>query len=191
MRVYGRSYVQNMDVSWFLKKLASPDDTNRQKLKGMMDMLDHTVKTVRRIASELRPTLLDDLGLIAAMEWHLKEFEKRSGIKTELKEPGEELLLTDAAKIGLFRIFQESLTNVARHSKATKVTVDLLAEQDHIVLCIKDNGIGFDEEKISQKRTLGILGMKERSAMIRGNYEISSIPGKGTTVVVSVPHQSV
>jgi signal transduction histidine kinase/ligand-binding sensor domain-containing protein len=182
--------VLKMDVSWVLKKLAPTDDANRQKLEDMMDMLGHTVKTVRRIASELRPTLLDDLGLIAAMEWHLKEFEERFGIKTQLEEPGEQLSLSDTAKIGLFRIFQESLTNVARHSQAKKVKISLSVKNEYIILCIEDDGIGFDQEKISRKRTLGILGMKERTAMIRGNYEISSINGKGTTIVVSVPLQS-
>jgi PAS domain S-box-containing protein len=178
--------VLKMDISWVLKKFAT-DDTSRKKLQDMMDVLDHTVKTVRHIASELRPTLLDDLGLIPAIEWHLKEFEERCGIKTELKAPGKELLLADAVKIGLFRIFQESLTNVARHSKAKKVKISLSIKKERIVLRIEDDGLGFDEEKISRKRTLGILGMKERSAMIGGNYEINSIPGKGTTVVVSVP----
>jgi signal transduction histidine kinase len=182
--------VLKMDVSWVLKKLAPTDDANRQKLQDMMDMLGHSVKTVRRIASELRPTLLDDLGLIAAMEWHLKEFEERVGIKTQLEAPCEQLLLSDTAKIGLFRIFQESLTNVARHAQAKKVKISLSVKNENIILRIEDDGIGFDQEKISRKRTLGILGMKERTAMIRGSYEISSINGQGTTIVVRVPHQS-
>lgn len=150
-------------------------------------MIDHTVMTIRRISSELRPSLIDDLGLTAAMEWHLNEFEKRSDIKTSLKVLSGSIHLSDNAKIGIFRIFQESLTNVARHSSAKNVDVVLFQKTDKLILSIIDNGLGFDKQKIAEKKTLGILGMKERTAMIRGSYEITSEPGKGTRVLVSIP----
>ncbi|MBC7872670.1 MAG: histidine kinase, partial [Ferruginibacter sp.] len=139
------------------------------------------------ISSELRPSLLDDLGLMAAMEWQLSEFEKRSDIQTRFIHPLEEVQLPDTVKTALFRIFQESLTNVARHSEAKKVTVTLAYKPDSLFLSIADNGRGFDNQKAGDRRTLGILGMNERTSMIAGTYEIESTPGKGTLVSVKVP----
>jgi PAS domain S-box-containing protein len=180
--------VLKMDVAWIGKKFTNADHSINEKLESLMTMLDVTIKTVRRISSELRPSILDDLGLMAAMEWHLKEFEKRSGIKTQFSKPAKEMPLQDAVKTSLFRIFQESLTNVVRHSAASNLIVNLSQQNDHILLYIEDNGIGFNKEKVGQKRTLGILGMKERSAMIGGKYEITSAEGKGTIVTVIVPY---
>jgi signal transduction histidine kinase len=142
---------------------------------------------VRRIASELRPTILDELGLGAAIAWHLEEFEKRSGIKTHFTEPKEEVELSEPVKTNLFRIVQESLTNVARHSKATDVKIDLARNNGHVTLTIADNGIGLTSDTTLQKKTMGILGMKERTAIIGGTYEIQSTPGKGTTISVHLP----
>lgn len=181
--------VLKMDVAWLSRKLDGADETVKEKLKDLLDLLDGTVKSVRRISSELRPSLLDDLGLVAAIEWHLKEFEKRSGIKTHFDEPESDLLLIDSVRTGLFRIFQESVTNVARHSEATKLKVHLSEEAGTIMMSIEDNGKGFDKEKAAEKKTLGILGMRERTAMMGGEYNITSTPGQGTTVVVIVPYE--
>ena len=179
--------VLKMDVSWLNKKFQGTDEKVNQRLKELLEMLDDTVKSVRRISSQLRPSLLDDLGLTAAMEWQLSEFEKRAGIKTKFDAPEQEIDLSDATKTALFRIFQESLTNVARHSKAKKLSVILKRDDHNFILSIIDDGKGFDKNKIAEKRTLGILGMKERSSMIGGTYEINSTPGAGTSVIVSVP----
>ena len=178
--------VLKMDASWLNKKLVVADINVTQKVKGLIELLDRTVKTVRRISSELRPSLLDDMGLVAAMDWHLKEFGKRSSVKTAFSAPGKELSLPDTMKTGLFRIFQESLTNVARHADAKKVNVVLKQKNGQLILSIEDDGKGFEKEKIFNQKTLGILGMKERSAMMGGSYDVSSIPGKGTKVLVSV-----
>lgn len=156
-------------------------------MKELLGMLDETVKAVRRISSDLRPSLLDDLGLTAAMEWQLHEFEKRFSIRTSFNSPDFGTTLPEAMKTGLFRIFQESLTNVARHSKAKKVAVTLNRENGSVILSIKDDGVGFDKENVTNKKTLGILGMKERTSMIGGSYEIISKPGKGTQIVVTIP----
>ena len=179
--------VMKMDVSWLNKKFASTDEEVAKKTQELAKILDETVKTVRRIASELRPSLLDDLGLAAAIEWLLSEFEKRSGIKTEFKDIDTVLSLPDTLKTGLFRIVQESLTNVARYAQASKVIITITQKEKQLILTIKDNGVGFDKEKIAAKKTLGILGMKERTMMMGGIYEIISVPGKGTTVTVNVP----
>jgi signal transduction histidine kinase len=182
--------VLKMDVSWLNKRVDSDDEMIKQKLYSLTNMLDGTVKTVRRISSELRPSLLDDLGLIAAMDWHLREFGARSGIETEFVEPEFEVFISPGIRTGLYRIFQESLTNVARHASAKKVKVSLQHNGSHFVLSIEDNGIGFDKQRQKDK-TLGILGMKERTAMMGGTYEIISMPGRGTVVVVSVPIQNI
>ncbi len=178
-----------MDVSWINNRIGPTDDIVKQKMNDLLNMLDETVKTVRRISSELRPSLLDDLGLTAAMEWQLQEFKKRSGIKISFTTPEAEINLSDKVKIGLFRIFQESLTNVVRHSQAKKLKVSLLQSTNNLILSIEDDGKGFDKVKIANKRTLGILGMKERTSMIGGTYEITGIPGKGTIVVVTIPSE--
>lgn len=181
--------VLKMDASWLINELSASDDTVKEKIKDLLELLDSTVNTVRRISSELRPSLLDDMGLVPAMEWHLKEFGKRMNLKTKLTVSEQEPLFTDSIKTGLFRIFQESLTNVARHANAKKVEVDLKEEDGQIVLSIKDDGLGFEKEKAAGKKTLGILGMKERSFMMGGSYQINSIPGEGVLVVVSVPYE--
>jgi PAS domain S-box-containing protein len=178
--------VMKMDISWLKKKVDPAPEPIKEKFVELLGVVDTTVKTIRRIASELRPTLLDDLGLVAAMEWHLEEFEKRSGIQKEFEGPGSEIHIADSVKIGLFRILQESLTNVARHSGAKKVNVSLEQNGRKIVLKIADNGKGYDMEKAS-KHTLGVLGMKERTAMMGGEYHITGFPGKGTSIEVIVP----
>ena len=179
--------VLKMDIAWLNKRLKGNDEKVNQRLADLLLMLDDTVKSVRRISSQLRPSLLDDLGLTAAMEWQLGEFEKRAGIKTLFKAPHEEIPVPDSAKTALFRIFQESLTNVVRHSGASQLSVELREEAGQLKMSIIDNGTGFDPAKVAEKRTLGILGMKERSEMIGGTYVINSIPGEGTSVFVSVP----
>lgn len=176
-----------MDVSWLDRKIGAENDAAKKKINELMKLLDNTVKTVRRISTELRPSVLDDLGLSAAIAFHLEEFEKRSGIRIQLAVPKKEPVLTGPVKNGLFRIFQESLTNVARHSGAKKVMVKIEVQSDKIILMIKDDGRGFDEERATGKRTLGVLGMKERTTMMGGEYSISGIPGKGTTVLVNLP----
>ncbi|MBC7950037.1 MAG: PAS domain S-box protein [Chitinophagaceae bacterium] len=178
--------VLKMDVAWLSKRIESQSPAVKEKMVELLAMIDTTVKTVRRISSELRPSLLDDLGLIPAMEWHLEEFEKRSGILKEFTGPPKEIQLSDEIKIGLFRIFQESLTNVARHAQAKNVKINLEKNDKKVILTIKDDGLGFDEVN-APKKTLGILGMKERTIMLGGEYTITGVPGQGTTVSVAVP----
>ena len=176
-----------MDVSWISKKMPGVDGLIKQKIDGILKLLDEAVKTIRRISTELRPSILDDLGLIAAMEWQSHEFQMRSGIHTEFKSPMDEVSVPKNIATSLFRIYQESLTNVARHAEAHKISSQLQLNNNHLVLKITDNGKGFEVNKITTKKTLGLLGMKERTMMMGGKYEIISAPGKGTTVMVTVP----
>ena len=176
-----------MDVSWISKRLQSEEKTIHLKIKSILELLDETVKTIRKIATELRPSILDDLGLIDALQWYSLEFEKRYKIPVSFQTAMDELSITKNASIGLFRIYQESLTNVARHSGATFVNSRISINNSVIELTIEDNGKGFDATQINKKKTLGLLGMKERTIMLGGNYIINSEPGKGTAVIVSVP----
>lgn len=177
-----------MDMTWLLKKI-SPTENNQvqEKLSSTIGLLDDTIKTVRKIATDLRPSILDDLGLLAAIEWHAQEFERRFGISTTFKSEVQRLDFSPRTAIGLFRICQESLTNIARYSSAKNVSIILQEESDQIALKISDDGIGFDPDKIRNKKTLGLLGMNERALMMGGEFEISSIEGKGTLVAVKVP----
>ncbi|MEX6690014.1 PAS domain S-box protein [Danxiaibacter flavus] len=179
--------VIKMDLLCLSEKISDNDDIVKQRFHDLTEILDATMETVRKISYELRPNLLD-LGLDDAIEWHLKEFEKRSAIKTSFYSSEEELDLDDSTKTGLFRIFQESLTNVARHSKASHVQVEIVKETNEIILRIYDNGRGFDISEAAKKKTLGILGMKERAEMMSGSYNIESIPGKGTTVTTRISY---
>ena len=178
-----------MDLSWIGKrKIVEGDDELRQKTVTVMNLLDTTIKTVRRIATDLRPSILDDLGLVAAIEWQCQEFERRSGIRTEFTSTLAEFIHSSAIAIGLFRICQESLTNIVRHAAASRIRISLHEEEnEYILLAIEDNGKGFEVRKIGDKKTLGLLGMKERTQMMGGEFRIDSHPGKGTTLFVTVP----
>jgi len=176
-----------MDVSWLNRRADLNDQPSRDKIKGILTLLDGTVNTVRRLAAELRPSILDDLGLAEALEWHSKQFEQRSGIRCSFATIGRKEPVPPVIATGLFRIYQEALTNVARHAKATLVSAELDMEPDKVILTISDDGKGFDVKDIASRKTLGLLGMKERSLMMGGRYEFISRPGEGTTVRVSVP----
>ncbi len=176
----------NMDIAWLEKKLAGADDGIKKKLQDMSKLIDDSVMFVRNLSSELRPSVLDDFGLVPALEWHSKEFENRFNIQVEFTTDTKELRTSSLVATGLFRMFQESLTNVARHSEATKVTAILQAGKDNIFLSIQDNGKGF-VATANNKKTLGLLGMKERAAMIGGTLEINSTPEKGTLILITVP----
>jgi len=132
---------------------------------------------------------LDDLGLPAALQWQSEEFEKRSGIITAFNSSVPHITIAKNIAVALFRIYQESLTNVLRHASATTIITTFGKENDQLVLKVIDDGNGFDVNSIGHKKTLGLLGMKERTLMIGGKYDITSVLGKGTTVVVSVPMQ--
>jgi len=152
-----------------------------------MLLIEETIKSVRKISMDLRPSILDDLGLLAAMEWQSTEFEKRSGITTEFNNLTHNKEVPPRLKTGLFRIFQESLTNIARHAEAKKIVSSLKFESNKLTLTITDDGKGFIYKNIDSKKTLGLLGMEERTKEMGGRYEIKSYPGVGTTVSVTVP----
>lgn len=182
--------ILKMDVSWIHQKLQKhQDEPLLQKTADTLKLLNETIKTVRRIATELRPSMLDDLGLIEAIEWQSKEFEKRSGIHISFDSDTTPLPVSSAVATSLFRIYQEALTNIARHANAKNIFSTLKLNNNQVILTIKDDGIGFDMQTLGLKRTLGLLGMKERTLMIGGHFEIQSKPGEGTTIVVTTSVQ--
>jgi len=176
-----------MDVSWLKKRYSTDNPDIKEKLTEMESLVNDAVSFVRKIAAELRPSILDDLGLMPALEWQSREFQKRYGIQVEFISKVQDLHTTELIATGLFRMYQESLTNVARHSEASKVQAVLQTSTTHISLTITDNGKGFDIDSISERKTLGLLGMKERAFMIGGKLDINSMPGEGTTVSIKVP----
>jgi PAS domain S-box-containing protein len=180
--------VLKMDISWLSKKIKALDQPALvEKTEEIVQMLNDTVNSVRRISSDLRPGLLDDLGLAAAIEWHLIEFGKRSGIKTDFITTESSVQIPQPLGTGLFRIYQESVTNIARHADATEVVVELFIDEATISMTITDNGKGFDVTSIGRKKTLGVLGMQERTVMMGGKFRIRRNPDKGMKVEVNVP----
>ena len=176
-----------MDVFWLNKQLTSQTEPVKEKIKGMIELIDSTVRSVRKISSDLRPGILDDLGLIAALDWQSNEFKKRTEIDCKFHSEIEEQVFEKNVATGIFRIFQETLTNVARHAHASEIRSTLERDNGNIILTITDNGNGFDEKEMAKKKTLGIIGMGERAMMMGGELKIKSIPGKGTTTVLKVP----
>ncbi len=177
-----------LDLSWLATKLAARNrEPVQQKIKTMTDHIDETIQTVRRIATELRPGILDSLGLIAALEWQANEFQSRTGIPCVVTTTVADTLWDQQFSTGVFRIFQETLTNVIRHAKATRVEVSFAEESDSLVLIVKDNGRGISEEEIANTRSIGLVGMRERARLIGGELVLQGTPGRGTTVTLRVP----
>ncbi|OGO40616.1 MAG: hypothetical protein A2Z03_08365 [Chloroflexi bacterium RBG_16_56_8] len=175
------------DLAWLTNQLVKDDATLGQKAKAVTTQMDTLIKTVRRIATELRPGMLDDLGLPASIEWQAREFQKRTGVKCKVSLPQQDLPLARAQSIALFRIFQETLTNVARHAGAQHIKVKLEAANDSLTLQVRDDGRGIQAGEIAGTHSLGLLGMRERAELLGGAFDIRGVPGEGTTVTVSIP----
>jgi signal transduction histidine kinase len=139
--------------------------------------------------SELRPELLDQLGLVAALEWEAERFQKRSGLKCQFTSELGEFQFDPKKSIALFRIFQEAVTNVARHAQATTVEVSVRREKNDVLLEIKDNGIGIEPNAEHKARSFGLVGMRERAVLLGGTLEITGIKGRGTTILVRMPFE--
>ena len=176
-----------MDLSWLSHHLAtiSPDQA-LDKLSGMISLTDTSVGAVQRMSSQLRPGILDDLGLVAALEWLARDFQQRSGVRC-VAEVDNTLDISGHQATVLFRICQESMTNVARHSKASQVTVKLVRRYSEVVLTVSDNGRGITTEEMESPRSFGVMGMRERARALGGTVTISGAPGEGTTVEATLP----
>lgn len=175
-----------MDLSWISGRLAQSQPDLLGKAEGMKKLVDGAVKSVRRLAAELRPPVLDDLGLVAGLEWLAQDFTQRHGIEVGLNMDIGEHAPSDAQASALFRIVQESLTNVARHAQASRVRVALAQESGRLVLSVEDNGIGLSDGG-GKAGSFGLIGIRERAIMLGGQASVSSRPGQGTRVEVSLP----
>ncbi|MBP1684099.1 MAG: histidine kinase [Deltaproteobacteria bacterium] len=178
-----------------LQRICAPDSNHdcahamKQSVADMIKRVEGAIEFVRRLASELRPTVLDRLGIAAALQWLASEFEAQSGLAVILDLRQVEEPCNSTVAMTLFRVAQEALTNVVRHAAATEVKIDLVGSEDALVLTVQDNGRGIDPSMTESKHSLGILGMKERAQLVGGSCTISGAVGKGTTVVVRVPRQ--
>lgn len=176
-----------MDVTWLARRLAGSEEPLVEKAEAMCRLIDSTMHLIRRISTGLRPEILDDMGLVAAFGWQAKEFQKRMGMRCRLKLPEEQVDLDKELSTAVFRIFQEILTNIARHAKASSVDVTLSISEKLLKLAVVDDGIGITESQIGGRESLGLLGMQERAQLFSGVVNIQGVPGHGTTVSVSIP----
>lgn len=177
-----------MSLSWLHKKLSEKgDEVVRSEIASMSKLIDTTIQTVREISTDLRPGVLDDLGLTAAIEWQAQEFQTRIGIRCRFTTSLENITLDKHHSTAIFRILQEALTNVARHANANRVNISLRENADNLILEVRDNGKGITENEVSNPRSLGILGMKERALLLGGDVKIIGTLEKGTTVSVQIP----
>jgi PAS domain S-box-containing protein len=174
-----------IDLAWLAGRLPRRNAALLERIGSTLELADRIIQSVRRISTELRPGILD-LGLAAAVEWQAQEFQARTGIQCQLRLLAQEVVAPDVST-ALFRILQETFTNVARHSGATRAEVVLQKERNRLVLRIRDNGRGFDQADPTLSKSLGLLGIRERAAILGGRVNISSAPGKGTSVTVWVP----
>ncbi|HEX2965997.1 MAG TPA: PAS domain S-box protein [Syntrophorhabdaceae bacterium] len=176
-----------MDLAWLESSVPPADISMAGKVQRMKRVVDSTIETVHRISTELRPTLLDDLGLTAAIEWQAHQFETRTGVKCNATLRCRDDLLDKDLATTLFRIFQETLTNVARHAQASAVKVLLSRDGDFICLNVSDNGKGITTGQLTDSKSFGIMGIRERVNLWQGEVSIQGNPGKGTAIRVRIP----
>ncbi|UCE40551.1 MAG: PAS domain S-box protein [Candidatus Aminicenantes bacterium] len=179
-----------MDLSWISSHVNPQEeraDKFLQKIDSMSGLVDKTIHTVQKISSELRPGLLDDLGLVPAIEWLAQEFEKQTKIPYRMQLFCELVDIDPDCSTAIFRISQEALTNVARHANATMVNISLKQVDSALVLKIKDNGKGIEADEVVAPSSLGLMGMRERARVFGGELSITSKPNKGTTLKVTFP----
>ncbi len=158
-----------------------------QQVQGAIELTNQVLASLRQVISQLRPKLLDDLGLVATLQWVVEEFEKRGGTVAQFSTNVDDMDLGHDRSLVLYRIAQESLTNVARHANATSVNVSLRAESGQLVLEVRDNGKGFTLDELSAHTSFGLMGMRERVLVLGGTFDIRGAPGEGATVTVRIP----
>jgi len=176
-----------MDLSWLENRLPTDNEELLDKARRMSDLVDSTIESVHNITMELRPSLLDDLGLPTAIEWQAGDFQKRSGIRCQVRiRCGDDAVDREVAT-AVFRIFQETLTNIIRHAKATECRVSLTKNDKELCLEVTDNGIGITQWQIDNPRSFGMIGMRERAHLWGGAVHVRNIRPSGTNVRVVIP----
>ncbi len=181
-----------LDLSWVARRLSLPETADSraqmlERIQGTMRQLDGTIQSVRAIATALRPSVLDELGLVAALDWQTRDFEKRTGIRCEWSMPSVPIPVGPDQATAIFRIYQEILTNVVRHAQASTIQVHLEVSAGWLVFEVSDNGCGISSSTLAHTNSLGLLGMRERATQWGGDLSIQGSEGKGTTVTVRIP----
>ena len=176
----------NMDITWLENHFPAKKELF-QKTKSMSDLIGETIRKVQKISQNLRPSIIDNLGLYTAIDWHLKEFQEQSGIECRLDIQSKSILPGDAIAVSIFRIFQESLTNIARHAGATEVNVLIKENAGTLIMEIKDNGKGITEKEINDPKSFGLTGIRERIRLLNGRVDITGTHHRGTVVYVAIP----
>jgi two-component system sensor histidine kinase UhpB len=177
----------NLDIAWLKSRIGVQSVPVRKKLKEMSQLIFESIESIRELSSILRPAILYDLGLIPAFEWQLKKFEKQSGIRSHFSYHPENIEIDNNISLILYRILQEALTNIIRHSEASEVIVYLQLIKNKITVLIKDNGKGIDKDMISSMSSMGIAGVKERVKSVSGSVIIKGEKGSGTIIKISIP----
>jgi PAS domain S-box-containing protein len=178
-----------MDVAWAKAHVTPEQEEFVTRLDRMQKLLKTTVAATRRIAADLRPLMLDDLGIVPALEWLAENFTQRTGVPCRLTIEDPEMVLASLQATAVFRVVQESLTNIAKHAQATQAEVTVAADGPWLVVRIRDNGHGFSAQAPRKAGSFGLVGVRERAAMLRGDADIRSVPGEGTTIQVRLPVQ--
>jgi signal transduction histidine kinase len=175
-----------LDLAW-IRDHYKKNEVIYDKSKSMLALVDATIQTIQNIIAELRPGILDVLGLFAAIEWQAAELKKMSGITCDLRLPSEDILLSPDISTNIFRIIQELFTNIVRYSQATKVSVRIEIKRDRLFLNVNDNGIGIRPQEISSPVSFGIIGIRERVYAMKGEMTIAGTSGRGTSITIIVP----
>jgi len=180
----------NTDIVLLNRKIPEEQLELRERIDAMSGLVDMTMKTLKRIYMDLRPGMLDHLGLPVAIEWQASEFSKRTGIPCHVTVVPEDMLLNTDLSTAIFRIFQETLTNISRHAEAKRVQVSLKLAAGEVLLTVKDNGKGITEEQMAKPDSFGLLGIRERASYLGGEVKITGKTGKGTTIKVRIPYEN-
>jgi signal transduction histidine kinase len=176
-----------MDLSWLEKRLPEELTAPAGKIRSMFRLIDDTIQSVRRIASTLRPQVLDDAGLPDAIKWQVRQFQARTGVRCKVDLPAGPMVMDAERSSVVLRIFQEAMTNVARHARATRVDIQLRLDAGLLLLSVTDNGLGISPAELRSPKALGLLGVHERALLLGGEVAIAGTEGRGTRVSVSVP----
>jgi signal transduction histidine kinase len=183
--------VLKINIFWLKTRFKGNQNSLLPKIDKMMELIDQVIQTTRRISTELRPVMLDHFGIEAAIEWQAKKFEEQTGIKCDIILPKNKVTLDSKRSITIFRIWQEALTNVYRHAKATNVKLILQDKKNKLILKIQDNGKGIEAKEISSPNTFGLLGIQERISFFDGEIKIKGLKGKGTSLMICMPKTEV
>lgn len=176
-----------IDLTWLAKRIPEEQRPLLDKANLMRGQIDSIIEYIRRIATQLRPKLLDDFGFVEAIEWVISDFRERTAIRCRFRSNLQHMNIDPKASTIVFRIIQETLTNIMRHSGASSVTIYMKKTSTHLNIEVKDNGIGINENDMKATRSLGILGMRERVSILNGTMTIEGAPGKGTRIKISIP----